>query len=271
VATPDKRNIINSQRGGQSARSHVNVDSRDVEPRLDVGLGNSGNLSMLIQNAVSAGIDLARKQWEGESARHKTDDQSLRLISSVAALNDRLQAIEAKLVANDAQSKIAQLEQRIVKLEAALMATTFQGHNNGGPSPSQNTWTGQRAETETELRNRLALLELAVEQEHESSLQVLDALLLQQRQFKQLQAASAPPSSSVRAAEVVVRSQQDVSQLRHSSGESFGTMNQQRRKSSIAVVETALEREYKVDNSRKDTRKSVSGSGSGRNTAGGKF
>lgn len=144
-------------------------------------------IARLVEKAVSARFDAekgVRERSQSQMASNEVLESLEQMKSALDTLNARIHNLEARVSTIDPHLKLAQLEQRVVKLEAALLAASFKDSaikdRQVAPLQASNI-------SEAELRNRLAVLELAVEQEHESSLQVLDALLLQQRQFKSLQ------------------------------------------------------------------------------------
>jgi hypothetical protein len=262
LASEIQRLVESPQRTESSQRHNTESgwSSSRSQPTTRGSVDND-NLAGLIQSAVSTGISMARRQWELEFLQNKANSANAaqnetvsRLESTIEALTEKLDATEAKYAA-DAQTKIAHLEQRIVRLEGALLASTFKDQANVQVHSQQSVGSRADPEAETELRNRLAMLELAVEQEHESSLQVLDALLLQQRQFKQLQATTS--ASAAQAIKDGVEAPAGNSKSRRESigaGAGAGTglggpgplapaATNQRRKSSILAGENGVERD----------------------------
>ena len=191
--TPSQHNTAIPNTNGSSSDTRADKGSRLIE---------GSTISELIHATVSAAVENAKRQWERSFLAEQADQTNKNAVlqATISVLQDRLHALEAaSFLSGDVHTKFAHLEQRVVKLEAAVLAASFRDHEvqqqaaASAPSVSAEM-VKPPSDIEAALNDRLFKLELAVEKEHESSLQVLDALLLHQRQLKQMQSITAGQS-----------------------------------------------------------------------------
>jgi len=205
----------------QSALENINNSQEAISPqKLDRTASSvvsaqsiaytQPEITSLVENAVTSALAQARKDWEQEGRSQISgggnglEDQLQHVVSRVDILQEQVQSFDSKAFSFATTSQCEELNQLAVQLETRIARLESRlDHLELGTSRNHSETQTSLAEDKDviarrfeHLLARMSALENSVEAEHETSLDLLDVLLMKKQKQPPSGHSSADPHSA---------------------------------------------------------------------------